>query len=158
MSSPAKPGKELLDPRRYRDNLRRLREDMHPYCIVCGSFNLRGLHLESQAMPDGSVQATFDCHRVLEGYEGILHGGVIASLLDGAMTHCLFANGHVGVTAVLNVRFHHPVEAERAVTVRARITESCHTLHHLAADLIQDGQIRADATAKFLETPKSREV
>lgn len=146
------------DPKPYSDNLQRLREDFHPYCIVCGSHNLRGLRLQSQVMPDGSVQATFECRRVLEGYERVLHGGIICSLLDGAMTNCLFAHEHVGVTAELTVRFHHPVAAESPVVVRARITESFHTLHHLSADLLQDGRTMASATAKFLETPKSRGI
>ena len=140
------------DPRQLSDNLQRLREGLHPACIVCGSQNLRSLQLHCQVLPDGSVQASFECRRILEGYERTLHGGIVCALLDGAMTHCLFAHACVGLTAELRVRFHHPVMAEHPVLVRARITDSYHRLHYLAAGLQQDGRTMASATAKFMET------
>jgi acyl-coenzyme A thioesterase PaaI-like protein len=39
-------------------------------------------------MADGGVEAHFDCSRIFEGYSHRIHGGVIAALLDGAMTNC----------------------------------------------------------------------
>jgi acyl-coenzyme A thioesterase PaaI-like protein len=66
--------------------------------------NGRGLRLKCRLSADGSVQATFDCNGTYEGYANILHGGVASALLDGAMTNCLFAHGHPGVTAEITVR------------------------------------------------------
>ena len=133
--------------------LEHIRRHIHPHCVVCGPDNLAGLHLNFVALPDGSVQADFDCRRLFEGYPNTLHGGVICSLLDGAMTNCLFAHGRAALTAEINVRFKRPVATERSATVRAWVTASCHPLHYVSADLRQDGEIMTIATAKFMEQP-----
>jgi acyl-coenzyme A thioesterase PaaI-like protein len=137
------------------EQLARIREHIHPHCVVCGSQNLAGLHLDFSALPDGSVQSEFCCRRVFEGYPHTLHGGIICLLLDGAMTNCLFVHDRIGVTAELCVKFQRPVATERPVLVRAQIVDSSHHLHYLSAELQQDGRTMAIATAKFMEQPKS---
>lgn len=133
------------------DVLCELRAQAHSNCVVCSPSNDRGLRLEFSASEDGSVQARFDCDRVFEGYASVLHGGMISSLLDGAMTNCLFARGHPGVTAELTVRFRHPVRTGKPVTVRAWIERCSPPLHVLKAEVVQDGQIKATARGKFMD-------
>jgi acyl-coenzyme A thioesterase PaaI-like protein len=123
----------------------------HPNCIVCSPHHPCGFHLEFVLSDDGSVQAKFDCSEVFEGYPGLLHGGVISSLLDGAMTNCLFAHGQQGITGELKVRFRHPVVTDRVAVVRAWIDRSIPPFHVLQAELIQDEWVKAKATGKFLE-------
>lgn len=130
---------------------RTLRRHSHPECFVCGPANGHGLGLEFQLLPDGVVEALFPCQRVFEGYPATLHGGIICTLLDGAMTNCLFAHGHAAVTAELKVRFRHPVLTECPARVRAWIASSLRPLHELAAELVQDDQVMATARGKFLE-------
>ncbi|KAI9370069.1 hypothetical protein BJX61DRAFT_535956 [Aspergillus egyptiacus] len=67
----------------------------------------------------------------LNGYPGVLHGGVAASLLDEAMGLILSLSlgyGRPGtkgpVTAYLNTRFVRPVQTPGTVVVSARIVES----------------------------------
>jgi len=134
------------------EQMRRLHAAIHPHCVVCGADNPRGLRVDFRPTADGGVEAHFDCPRIFEGYSHRIHGGVIAALLDGAMTNCLFAHGHVAVTAELNVRYRHPVMTDRRATVRARIRESSHGLHRVSAELLQDDRILVMATAKFLES------
>lgn len=106
-----------------QETLESMREEVHSRCVVCGARNTRGLHPDFAVMPDGGVQAEPDCADVLEGYPHTLHGGVIASLLDGAMTNCLFAHGLVAVTAELTIRFLRPAATNRTATVRAWLEE-----------------------------------
>jgi len=143
------------DQKRMEQNLQRFREETHAHCVVCGALNSQGLQLRFQAIADGSVQAVFAGRRILEGYAATLHGGIICSLLDGAMTNCLAAHEHRALTAELTVRFRRPVAAERPATIRAWIQNSGHQLHYVAADLRQDGRIMASATAKFMELEPS---
>jgi uncharacterized protein (TIGR00369 family) len=109
------------------------------------------LRLNFTALEDGSVQAGFACPPACEGYKGVLHGGVIASLMDGAMTNCLFAHGWTAMTAELSVRFRHPVRTHKAATVRAWMDGGTPPLHVLKAEVVQDGQIKATACGKFME-------
>lgn len=142
-------------PEPHADQLAHIRQRRHPHCILCGSENPAGLHLNFDPLPDGSVQAEFDCGRLFEGYPNTLHGGIICLLLDGAMTNCLFAQGRTALTGELCVRFHHPVATGRTVSVRARIENSGHQIHYLAAELRQAGVVMATATAKFVEQPSA---
>jgi acyl-coenzyme A thioesterase PaaI-like protein len=132
-------------------SLQSLRADAHPFCLVCSQSNPLGLGLNFVLQADGSVNANFISHAALEGYAGLLHGGVIAAVLDGAMTNCLFARGLQAVTGELTVRYRHPVPIGGAVTVRAWIQESLPPLHLLQAELQQDGCVKASASAKFME-------
>jgi acyl-coenzyme A thioesterase PaaI-like protein len=130
--------------------LREMRARAHPNCVVCSAANGRGLRLEFRTCEDGGVQATFDCREGYEGYPSVLHGGVVSTLLDGAMTNCLFAHGHPGVTAEITVRCRHPVRTGRTATVRAWIEHRSPRLHVLRAELTQDGQLKATARGKFM--------
>ena len=134
--------------------LRETREQAHSNCVVCSPVNSRSLSVEFAASDDGRVQARFDCDKAFEGYAGILHGGVIASLLDGAMTNCMFAHGIPAITAELNVRFRHPVVTSHAATVRAWVERSSPPLHLLRAEVVQDQQLKATAHGKFMERPQ----
>lgn len=138
-------------PRTSRDGAQEVRLRSHPRCVVCAPENLRGLGLRFVTRKDGSVESRFDCSPALEGYPQQLHGGVIALLLDSAMTNCLFAHGHVAVTGELKIRFRHPVSTSEVATVRAWIERSRPPLHAMTARVIQDGQVMASASAKFME-------
>ncbi len=124
---------------------------MHPGCVVCGGANARGLRLRYAPGAGKGVEAILDCDASLEGYGGRLHGGVIAAALDGAMTHCLFAQGLTAVTAELIVKYKHPVAIGRPARVRAWLERDLGPLYLLQAELVQDDIVKAAASAKFLE-------
>jgi len=133
------------------DGSRSVRRQAHPNCIVCSPHHRCGFRLDFVLSDDGSVQARFDCGEAFEGYRGLLHGGVISALLDGAMTNCLFAHGRQGITGELKVRFRHPVVTDRPAIVRAWIDQLTPPFHVLQAELIQDEWVKAKATGKFVE-------
>jgi uncharacterized protein (TIGR00369 family) len=122
----------------------------HPACIVCRPQAAGGLGLAFEATQDGAVEADFLGSDPYQGYTGILHGGVIAMLLDAAMTNCLFAQGQRGVTAELTVRFRHPVSSNQPSRLRAWVQRSSQPLFVLHAELRQSGQCRATAIGKFM--------
>ncbi len=75
----------------------------------------------------------------------------MATLLDSAMANCLFAHKRPAVTAELSVRYRHPVATTTEIIVRAWIIKSHRPLHLLKAELKQNGEIKATATAKFYD-------
>jgi uncharacterized protein (TIGR00369 family) len=141
-----------------QDVLERTRRAAHPLCIVCGQANGCGFGLHFSLRNDGGVEARFQCKVHFQGYEGLLHGGITSSLLDGAMTNCLFAHGIVAVTAKMTVRFRHPIALGAPLVVRACVTRSQAPLHVVEAQVIQDGQVKAKATGKFMERLGDRGV
>jgi uncharacterized protein (TIGR00369 family) len=119
--------------------------------MLCGAEHPQGLRLAYNTCADGQVKAAFPCDRLYQGYDGYLHGGVIAALLDSAMTNCLFAHGRIALTGELNVRFLKPVVVDHPAVVSARVVESLPPLFRMEADLRQGGETMARATAKFME-------
>lgn len=131
--------------------LKAIQADVHPFCLVCSRSNPHGLALEFNVNDDRSVTASFTANPAVEGFQGLLHGGMIASLLDGAMTNCLFAHGLVAVTAELRVRYRKPVAIGSEMVVRAWMEKPHPPLYLMRAELHQEGCVKATAVAKFME-------
>ena len=121
----------------------------HSRCLLCGHLNPRSLNLSFQVAEKGVVRTRFLPSSALQGYEGILHGGVIASLLDTAMTHCLFHHGIRAVTGDLHVRFVQPVCCHVALEIQGWVVASHPPLHRLRGEIILGEKIVAWAEAKF---------
>ena len=120
--------------------------------MVCSPLmTTGGFGLECFVANNHTVEPSFACDKVFQGYPANLHDGVVSVLLDGAMTNCLFAHGHAAVTVELSIRLRRPVVAGDPATVRTWIMSSTRLTLDLAAELIQDGQIKATAKAEFLK-------
>ncbi len=128
-------------------------EKEHEWCLICGSRNPRSLCLKFEPDNEGVV-AEFTPLKYLQGYEGILHGGIVSSLLDSAMTHCLFRYGIRALTAELRVRFLHSVSCEKDLLVRARLDRARSPLYLTRAELLQGNVIMAEAEGKFMKQDK----
>ena len=137
-----------------QDTLVQARARRHAHCWVCNPSNGRGLAVEFIQTSAGVVEGCFACDEAYAGYRGYLHGGVVSSLLDGAMTNCLLARGCVAVTAELRVRFRLPVATGRPAMVRAWLDRSRRQVHILGAELRQGGEVHATAVGKFMRHPQ----
>ena len=135
-------------------NLSEAQSNVHANCLLCGSRNPLSLGLSFHPGDDGHINATFQAHPGLQGYQGILHGGVVSSLLDAAMTHCLFHQGIEAVTGDLHVRFVKSVPCDARMELRARLLNASPPLYRLRGELVLDGQTMAWAEAKFMEMLK----
>ncbi len=126
-------------------------ERHHPGCFACGQSNACGLGVAFHPIGEGAVEASFSCRSVFAGYPGMLHGGIICTLLDSAMTTCLFAQGVEAVTVDLKIRFRHAVALEYPAVARAWFDTGGSVLYRLSAELLQDGRVMARANGRFVE-------
>jgi len=131
--------------------LNRMRDQEHPKCMLCGPSSKSGLKLAFQVNEQDEVTARFDCSEIYQSYTGILHGGMVSMLLDGAMTNCLFARKIKAVTGELTVKYLHPVVTNCEATIAARVIKSSRRLHYLEAEISQNNIILARARGKFME-------
>ena len=129
-------------------------EDMrarhHETCPVCGKTVPGGLSIAFYVCEEGAVETRMMFTREQEGYLGHVHGGLIASVLDGAMTNCLFSYGIAAVTGEMTLRMSHPVPSGEPILARARLEKSAGPLHLLSAELCADDRVLARANAKFV--------
>lgn len=122
----------------------------HPHCFACGDPSEGGLGLCFKLGQDGEVTTDWTCPAGTESYPGILHGGIIATLLDSAMVHALFARGVVARTGELQIRYQNPVFTAKPVGIRAWLRDWRKPLFLLEAELWQDSSRCARARAKFI--------
>lgn len=125
---------------------------LHQDCFFCGDGNQNGLQLKFVPAVGGGVTGEFAGHKDLRGYRGYLHGGIIAGLLDSAMTNCLLRRNLCAMTAELKVRYKKRVPADVTVTVHATVSSERPPLYCLSAELSNQGEILASAEAKFMLT------
>jgi len=89
----------------------------------------------------------------VEGYPERFHGGVTATILNGAMRYCLFVRRMTAVTGALTVRHPRPVSTREPVETRAWIECSAHDVHRMGSELRQGGGVVIIATATFVPGP-----
>lgn len=129
----------------------RVYEKSHNYCMVCGQDNHRSLGLKFTTDKNGITYSTFHGDNGFQGYNGILHGGIITTLLDATMTHCLFHHGIIALTGDLHVRFVHPIPYDSTVNLQAQIIKVKKSIYFLQAEAMQQQKIMATAKAKFIQ-------
>jgi acyl-CoA thioesterase FadM len=123
----------------------------HAQCLVCGDESPWRPRLCFQLEGRSTVHAEFRAHSRLQGYDGILHGGVVATLLDAAMTHCMFHNGVQAVTGDMRIRFTRPISCDSTLDIRAWIRSSRPPLYHLRAEIVCGTTTMSWAEAKFMQ-------
>ena len=127
-----------------------MEEKTYRNCFVCGEDNPTGLKLEF-AYDDTSAWAEFASPQRFEGYIGVIHGGIIATLLDEAMAKVILKQGIVAVTADLQIRYRKPLPVLQTVTVRGEITlQKTRTLHTKAVLSDAAGNVYAEGTAVYI--------
>lgn len=129
--------------------------DKDNYCFGCGTENPNGLHLVVEEAVPGEVWAACVVPRHLQGYHRIVHGGILATLLDEIMAHAAFrcVTGPVA-TARMEITFRSPVRVEEPIRVEGRIESVRGKLVRTRGRLItQDGQTAAEASATFFRLP-----
>ena len=121
------------------------------WCFACGPDNPHGLHLTEFHDEGEDHVVRFAPERHHQGWQGITHGGIVATLLDEVMTRLLYARGQDAVTAELTLRYHQPLPTGEAVEARARETERRGRVVRLESELrTADGKLIASAQGKFM--------
>ncbi|HEU0169400.1 MAG TPA: PaaI family thioesterase [Chloroflexota bacterium] len=120
-------------------------------CFGCGPGNPIGLHLHFERAADGGVVAAFEPRREHQGWDGVMHGGLVGVLLDEAMAWAAAEKTEMYYTGRLQIRYRQPVRTGAALQVRGWILKDRGRTLQTRAE-IQDhlGATLAEAEALFL--------
>jgi len=128
-------------------------------CLVCGRQNPHGLRL-SLHVDEGSgvVSAEFTPRPEHIGFEGIVHGGVLATVLDEAMVWAAtWAGKRFCVAGEMTVRFRRIATIGEAVRVEAKVESNRPRLiQAIGAVTTSAGELVAEATGKYVPVPPER--
>lgn len=126
-------------------------------CFVCGESNAIGFRLRFET--DGRiVQARFHPRAEHNGFKNVMHGGLIATVLDEVMVWaCAVATRQFAYCAELTVRFVNPARmgeelvaiGELAANRKGKVFEAKGTLRDFS------GKTLAAATGKYLPIKKA---
>lgn len=116
-------------------------------CFGCGKDNPCGLKLKLKW--DGkTIRGEFTPNKFHQGWEGIIHGGIITTILDEAMGYATFYEGIRCVTATMQTRFKRPLLIGKPTVVTASLTKNARRFVETEAKMtLTDGTIIAECTA-----------
>lgn len=120
-------------------------------CYVCGKKNSAGLGVNFDIDKEAkSIHATFTPSDKHQGFEGIVHGGILSTLLDEAMAKLTFSLGIPAVTAEMIVKFKSPASPGEELNIYGRVTEETKRLILAEAKIARGPVVIAEATGKLL--------
>jgi uncharacterized protein (TIGR00369 family) len=125
-------------------------------CFACGSLNEHGLHLdlhlgERRSWTELTLEPRF------EGWVGIAHGGIIATILDEVMAWALVAEENWGVTARMTIDYRRPITVGTPIRGEGWIVRSRRRLVDTAGRIVDaDGNVLAEAEAIYVAADEAR--
>jgi len=120
-------------------------------CFVCGEKNLDGLRLVLR-MDKGEGRAAADVvfPERFQGWEGIVHGGLLATVLDEVMIYAAGSNGLRCITGEITVRYVKPARTGEPYRLTGRVTGHRGRIVLAESELLGgDGEVFARATGKL---------
>ena len=126
-------------------------------CFVCGVENKYGLHLKFYETEPGEVVVNYVVPEYFQGYEGVVHGGIIASLVDEVLGRV-----HMGshedtrfmYTAKLTVKYRKPVPTGKPIKIVGHAKVSKRRTATSTAEIYgPDGELLVEAEALLVDLP-----
>jgi uncharacterized protein (TIGR00369 family) len=126
-------------------------------CFACGDLNVRGirmpLHMEpDRAWSDLTLDPTF------QGWEGIAHGGIVATLLDEAMAWATASREMFGFTARMTIEYRRPVPVGVPIRVEGRIVDAKRRIIRTEGSIVDRATdiVLAHADGVYVAAPEER--
>ena len=125
------------------------------FCFACGQNNPIGLKLKFVEIA-GRYVAKCVMDKNYQSFNGVLHGGIITTLLDEAMGGYLFHLKQPAYTGKLEVRYRRPTPTGEQLTVSGWIAGCKRNVVEMRSEIaLSDGTITAEATAKMVVMEKA---
>jgi len=128
-------------------------------CFGCGALNDIGLHLEFYRIGDSdAVWTEWMPTKSYEGYGGMIHGGIICTLLDEVTAWSLYARNTWAVTAKMHTNFRKPLKVGEMVRLVGKVTRERGRVLEIRGEvrLAADDTLLAEAEATFIRVPESQ--
>lgn len=125
-------------------------------CFACGELNEHGLQLKLH-LEERRSWTEFVLDDRFEGWRGVTHGGIIATVLDEVMAWALVAEDNWGVTARMTINFKRPVPVGTSVRAEGWIVHNRRRLVDTAGQIVDaNGTLLASAEAVYVAANEER--
>ena len=122
------------------------------YCFACGKDNPKGMHLKFTLDRERKhFVSNFRLSKRFTGPPGYCHGGIIATILDDAMSKLNKLRDVIAATSELRIEYLKPVPLRTPLRVESReLRKSGRRLIHTAEILDQKGSVLARGRGVFV--------
>ena len=125
-------------------------------CFVCGRKNPAGLYMQFFDNGKDEVLSEYTVAARYQSYPGIVHGGILAAMLDEVVGRVAMIGDHhhFMVSVNLQVLYRHPVPVETPLKVRGRIVRLRGRLGKARGEIIlPDGTVACEAAITLADVP-----
>ncbi len=126
------------------------------HCFVCGRENPYGLKLKFYETAPGEVEVEYTVPEQYQGYPGVVHGGVVAAMLDEVTgrVHMGYDPPRFMFTARLDVRYRKNVPVGQPLRIIGHAGKSRERTAFATGQIFgPDGDLLAEAEAVLVNVP-----
>ena len=139
----------MQDPDKLND------ETTYQRCFACGHRNESGLKLRFRRDGDRIIADYTPAER-FQGFPGVLHGGILATMLDETMSRTGALRREWLMTGKLDIRYRQPAPLDQKLRVWGEIArERDGAIDAIGAVELMDGTVLADARGMFVRLPEA---
>jgi acyl-coenzyme A thioesterase PaaI-like protein len=132
------------------------------YCFVCGVENPVGLHLHIYEVEPGVIESTYTAPEHFQGYPGVLHGGIVAAILDEISGRALMGSDpqrpRFMFTGKLEIKYRHNVPVGKPLRILGRAGRDRGRMAEAWAGIYDagTGELLAEANAVHVNVPENQ--
>jgi acyl-coenzyme A thioesterase PaaI-like protein len=128
-------------------------ETTYQRCFACGHRNESGLKLIFRREGERIIADYMPSERY-QGFPGVLHGGILATMLDETMSRTGALRREWLMTGKLDIRYRRPAPIDQPLRVWGEIArERAGAVDAIGAVELTDGTVLAEARGMFMRMP-----
>lgn len=138
----------------YQNN--RYRQPNSDHCFVCGRLNPHGLYMTFFDNGQDEVYADYTVPAPYQGYPGVVHGGIVAAMLDEVVGRVAMIGDHhhFMMSVRLAVKYRQPVPTETPLQVVGRVVRLRGRLGRAVGEIsLASGPLLAEAELTLADVP-----
>jgi len=125
-------------------------------CFVCGRLNPAGLHMQFFDNGENEVVSEYSVPARYQSYPGIVHGGILASMLDEVIGRVAMIGDHhhFMVSVRLQVLYRHPVPVATPLRILGRVLHMRGRRGKARGEIIlPDGKVACESEISLADIP-----
>ncbi len=136
--------------------------NLHPQpnsnmCFICGRDNPVGLYMKFYDNGANEVYCEYTVAEPYQGYPGVVHGGIVAAMLDEAVARVSMIGDHhhLMMSVKLEVKYRHPTPTNTPLRIVGRIVKLRGRLGKAVGGVyLPDGTLTAESEMTLADVPK----